>query len=240
MRLSQRDKDIINYIRKQDFCFYKDILKQFFPSYAACSRRLNKLKHRGYLKIEDIKEQHILKALDERSLAFIGKNHKIISLQKSHLNNYEYIRLSQAKISHQVLLFSLKEQLEKFLYVPAVFENEIRENRYTLESGDHEPYPDIYFKGRGFKLAIELELHVKSQNRYDLKIIDYRNSSYTHVLYVVGNLRRKEKLLRYFAYKNGIGVSHYAEPETVFSYSYGKLPILEWLRKGGEKINACK
>lgn len=234
MKLSQRDKDIINYLRKQDFCFYKDILKKFFPSYATCSRRLNKLKDKGYLKIEAIKEQHILKSLDERSLAFIGINHKIISLQKSHLNNYEYIRLSQTKISHQVLLFSLKEQLERILFLPGVFENEIKENRYTLESGDHEPYPDIYFKGTGFKLSIELELHLKSQNRYDLKIIDYRNSSYTHVLYVVGNLRKKEKLLEYFAYKNGIGIAHYAEPETVFSYSYGKLSLLEWLGKDVE------
>ena len=231
MKLNQRDKDIMNYIRKQDFCFYKDILKKFFPSYASGSRRLNKLQKNGYLRMESVREKNVLKNLDKRSLNLVERSHKIISLKKSHLDSYEYLRLNQAKITHQIVLFALKEQLEKMLYVPAVFDNEIKERKGTLESGDHEPYPDLYFEGRDFKLAVELELHIKSQNRYDLKIIDYRNSSYSHVLYVVGTLRKKEKLLEYFAYKDGIGVSHYGEPEIVFSYSYGKLSLLEWLRK---------
>lgn len=235
MKLNERDKAIMNHIRKQDFCFYKDILKEFFPSYASGSRRLNKLKKYGYLKIETLKKGSLLKVLDKRSLDFVEGRSKIIYLYKSHLSNFEYIRLSRSKISHQVLLFSLKEQLEKILLVPGVFENEIKENRYTLESGDHEPYPDIYFKGKTFKLAVELELNIKSQNRYDLKIIDYSNSSFSHVLYVVGSLKKKDKLLEYFAYKDGIGISHYGEPETVFSYSFGKTSLWEWLKKEQER-----
>ena len=231
MNLSQRDKDIMNYIRKQDFCFYKDILKKFFPSYASGSRRLNKLSNRGYLRIEAINSKNILKALDKRSLVSIGRNNKIIYLRKSHVSDYEYIRLSRSKINHQVLLFSLKEKLKEILDLPAVFENEIKENQFTLESGDHEPYPDFYFKGKSFKLAVELELNIKSQNRYDLKTIDYSNSSYSHVLYVVGTLKKKTRLLEYFAYKDGIGISHYGEPGTVFSYSYGKTSLLEWIKK---------
>ena len=230
MRLSQRDKNIINHIRKQDFCFFKDITR-FFPSYCTASRRLNELSRYGYLIIEDIQSKRFKHILDSKSLSVIGENRKIVYLKKSHLSNYEYIRQSRFKINHQVLLSSLREKLENLLNLPAVFENDIRENRYTLESGDHEPYPDFYFKGRDFKLAVELELHVKSQNRYDIKTIDYSHSSFTHVLYVVGTLKRKNQLLEYFAYKDGIGISHYAEPETVFSYSHGKLPFFEWLEK---------
>ena len=235
MKLSERDKAIMNHIRKQDFCFYKDILKMFFPSYASGSRRLNKLKRYGYLTIENLKEKNLLKVLDKGSLALVEGRSKIVYLQKSHLSNFEYIRLSRTKINHQVLLFSLKEQLEKILLLPAVFENEIRENRYTLESGDHEPYSDLYFKGRGFKLAVELELNIKSQNRYDIKIIDYKNSSFSHVLYVVGSLKKKDKLLEYFAYKDGIGISHYGEPGVVFSYSFGKTSLWDWLNKEQER-----
>lgn len=230
MRLRQRDKDIINQLRKQDFCFFKDMTR-FFPSYCTASRRLNELSKSGYLIIEDIQSKRFKNILDSRSLNAIGDNRKIVYLKKSHLSDYEYIRQSRFKINHQVLLFSIKEKLEKILILPAVFDNEIKERRGTLESGDHEPYPDLYFKGRGFKLAVELELHIKSQNRYDFKTIDYSNSSFTHVLYVVGTLKKKNQLLEYFAYKDGIGISHFAEPETVFSYSYGKLSLSEWIKK---------
>ena len=235
MKLSERDKAVMNHIRKQDFCFYKDVLTKFFPSYASGSRRLNQLSKSGYLTIEHFKWKSLLKVLDEKSLALIKKSNKIVYLKKSHLSNFEYIHLSRIKINHQVLLFSLKEQLEKILLLSARFDNEIKENRLTLESGDHEPYPDLFFKGRGFKLAVELELNIKSQNRYDLKFIDYSNSSFSHVLYVVGNLKKKDKLLEYFAYKEKIGISHYGEPETVFAYSFGKIPLWEWLNKEQER-----
>ena len=196
MIISERDKAIMNFIRKQDFCFYKDVVK-FFPSYSTASRRLNELSKYGYLAIEDIQSKHFEKILDKEGLKLIGHNKKIIYLKKSHLSNYEYLKLSRQKINHQVLLFSLKEKLQSILKVPAVFENEIRERRGTLESGGHEPYPDFYFKGEDFKLAVELELNIKSKNRYDLKTIDYSNSSFSHVLYVVGFLKTKDRLLEF-------------------------------------------
>ena len=231
MNLSERDKAIMNFIRKQDFCLYKDILKKFFPSYASCSRRLNKLSEKGYLVIEPINIENLMKVLDTENLDFIARDNRIVYLKRSHLSNYEYLKFSRSKINHQVLLFSLKEKLQSILKAPAFFENEIRENRYTLESGGHEPYPDFYFKGEDFKLAVELELNIKSKNRYDLKTIDYSNSSFSHVLYVVGFLKMKDRLLEFFAYKDGIGIAHYAEPENVFSYSHGKTSLTSWLKK---------
>ena len=231
MNLSERDKAIMNFIRKQDFCFYKDVLKEFFPSYASCSRRLNKLSKKGYLVIEAIKLKNLIEILDKESLSSIKKIHKIVYLNQSHLSKYEYLRLSRQKINHQVLLFSLKEKLQSILKAPVFFENEIRERKGTLESGGHEPYPDFYFEGEDFKLAVELELNIKSKNRYDLKTIDYSNSSFSHVLYVVGTLQKKNLLLEFFSYKDGIGIAHYAEPENVFSYSHGKTSLTEWLEK---------
>ena len=175
----------------------------------------------------------IEKVLDEGKFGnVIGDNRKIIYLQKSHLSNYEYLRINRFRINHQVLLFSLKEKLQSvFCKLLLFLENEIRERRGTLESGGHEPYPDFYFEGVDFKLAVELELNIKSKNRYDLKTIDYSNSSFSHVLYVVGTLQKKNILLEFFAYKDGIGISHYAEPENVFSYSYGKTSLNEWIKK---------
>ena len=230
VKLSERDKAIMNFIRRQDFCFYKDVVK-FFPSYSTASRRLNSLSKYGYLVIEDIRSRGFKNILDKQSLFVIGDNKKIVYLKRSHLSNYEYLKLSRNKINHQILLFSLKEKLQSILKVPAIFENEIRERRGTLESGGHEPYPDFYFEGENFKLAVELELNIKSKNRYDLKTIDYSRSSFSHVLYIVGFLKKKDKLLDYFSYKEGIGIAHYAEPENVFSYSYGKTSLISWLKK---------
>ncbi len=230
VKLSERDKAIMNFIRRQDFCFYRDVVN-FFPSYSTASRRLNDLSKYGYVVIEDIRSRHFKNILDKESLCVIGENKKIVYLKRSHLSNYEYLKLSRNKINHQILLFSLKERLQSILKTPAFFENEIRERKGTLESGGHEPYPDFYFEGEGFKLAVELELNIKSKNRYDLKTIDYSNSSFSHVLYVVGFLKKKDRLLEFFAYKDGIGIAHYAEPENVFSYSHGKTSLIEWLKK---------
>ena len=74
------------------------------------------------------------------------------------------------KKTHQLLLFSVRERLEKLLGVEAVFENQIRDSKYTLlQNGDDEPLPDFYMEGESYKLAVELELSLKSQNRYFLK-----------------------------------------------------------------------
>ena len=233
MNLTIRDKNILNFIKNQDFCFYKDIQKKFFFSPSTTSRRLNKLSRYGVLNIEYINTGKLKKVLDESSLNVIGCHKKIVFLKQSFLNTPKGLKLNRSKINHQVLLFYLKDQLESILKLPAILENEIKEKRNTLESGDHDPYPDFYLKGYDFKLAVELELNIKSQNRYDLKTVDYSLSSYSHVLYVVGSLKKKDKLLEYFSFKDRIGVAHYKEPETVYSYSYGKLSILDWIKKEG-------
>ena len=233
MNLSRRDKEILKFIKNQDFCFYKDIRKKFFASYALASRRLNELSRYGFLNIESIDSKRLKNVLDESCLNIIGCHKKIVFLKQSFLNTPKGIKLNRFKINHQILLFYLKDRLESILKSPAILENEIKEQRGTLESGDHDPYPDFYLKGYNFKLAVELELHIKSQNRYDLKTVDYSLSSYSHVLYVVGSLKKKDKLLEYFSFKDSIGVAHYKEPELVYSYSYGKLSILDWVKKGG-------
>ncbi len=47
----------------------------------------------------------------------------------------------------------------------------------------------------------------------------------------MGALQKKNLLLEFFAYKDGIGIACYAEPENVSSYSHGKTSLTEWLKK---------
>ena len=63
--------------------------------------------------------------MDKSSLLFIGGNKKVIRLN----NKYKVIKRKPSywKIKHQLLLFSLKERLEKLLENASFFENDIRD-----------------------------------------------------------------------------------------------------------------
>lgn len=236
MRLTKRDSLIIDELKKQDFCFYKDISKKFFSSDVSASKRLKKLKDRGWIIVEPLGSMSFTKIMDKSSTPFIGHNKKIIRLR----NKFKIMKRKTSlwKIKHQLLLFSLKERLEKFLHTSAVFENDIRDLREALFNGKDEPLPDFYLEGLGYRLAIELELHLKSRGRYFLKMAKYRRSCFTHILYFVTNARKMDSLMSAFRYRNYMGIAHYSDIESVFCHRYGKLPLLEWLEKDLKK-NVC-
>ena len=229
MKITERDKLIIETLENQDFCFYKDIEKNFFSSKHSAYKRLNELQRNNHIVIEPLHFFCLKKNLDNSSLNFIGNNRKCIYLGEKH----EVLRrnLSLWKINHQLLLFSLKRRLEDLLNTKAVFDNQIKDLKYTLYDRTFEPIPDFYLKGEDFKLAIELELHLKSKNRYSFKMSEYRKSSYSHVLYVVAHGKKITRLVRAFKYYKYVGIIHYAKLENVISYRYGNTPFLEWLKK---------
>lgn len=224
MRLTTRDKLIIDLLQKQDFCFYTDIKRNFFSSHSSACNRLSKLKKHGYILIEPL---NFKRNSDRFSTGLIGRNLKIISLS----DRYSLVKTSSWKKIHQIFLFSLKERLENLLKTEAIFENQIKNLKNTLYHGNNDPLPDFYLKKDSFNLAVELELHLKSRNRYFLKMAKYRRSRFTHVLYVSTHIKKIQKLIKIFRYRNYIAISHYPNIEEVISHKYGKLPLLEWLGK---------
>ena len=229
MILTERDNRIIRLLQKQDFCFYRDIANKFFSSEPSASLRLKKLKQKGFIRIESVYSPSFNKIMDKASMPFIAGNKKVIRLN----NKYRIVKRKPSywKIKHQLLLFSLKERLEKLLKGASFFENDIRDLRETLYNGRWEPLPDFYIKGEGYKLAIELELHLKSKGRYWRKTSDYRNSSFTHVLYFVTNIKKVDSLVRAFKCYKYIGIAHYSREDELTNFWYGKLSLLEWLKK---------
>ena len=228
MRLTLRDKLIIETVREQDFCFYKDICKNFFPSKSSASQSLKRLVDSGHIILEPV-ERFEGDTLDDLSVRLFAKNHLIVRLG-------DECKLIKRKASfwkrrHQLLLFSVKERLEKILGMEAVFENQIRDLKETLHNGDFEPLPDFYLKGKDYKLAVELEMSLKSQGRYFLKLSEYKNSRFTHVLYVATHIKSLQRLLRTFRYRNYIGIAHFSEVETVFSHRYGKQSLTCWIKE---------
>ena len=229
VRLTERDKLIIDLLQKQDFCFYSDIKKKFFSSDASACNRLSKLKKRGHILIEPVDFSVLTKTLDDSSLGLIGRNLKIVSLSdKCHLKKRKN---SDWKKTHQLLLFSVKERLESLLETRAVFENQIKDLRDTLQNGKYEPLPDFYLRGEDYKLAVELELHLKSRRLYFFKMAEYRRSRFTHVLYVTAHIKKVQRLIRAFQSRKYISIAHYSNLEEVISHRYGHLSLLEWLKR---------
>lgn len=229
MILTKRDKLIIETLKGQDFCFYKDIEKSFFPSKYSAYNRLNDLEKHGLIAIRPLKSLCMQKGLDSSCLNFIGTNRKYICLDENDTALRR--KTSKWKIRHQLLLFSLKERLEKLLNASAFFENKLKDLKHTLYDRSFEPLPDFYFKEEGYKLAVELELHLKSKKRYSLKMTEYRKSSYSHVLYVVANAKKITSLVRIFKYYKSIGMAYYTKPEEIISYWYGNISLSGWLKK---------
>ena len=229
MVLTQRDKLIIETLKEQDFCFYSDIKNKFFSSDFSASHRLTSLKENGYIFIESLSSADFKKDLDSLSIETIGKKYKIISLADKGQSLRR--NTSSWKKTHQLLLFSLKEQLKKLLGVSPLFDSQLKDSKNTLYDRAFEPLPDFYIKGKDYKLAVELELHLKGKSRYSLKVSEYRKSSYSHVLYVVANAKKITNLVRTFRYYKYIGITHYSKPEEVISYWYGKISLSDWLKK---------
>ena len=229
IRLTLRDRQIISILQNQDFCFYKDIKDRFFPSDSSACNRLSKLKERGHILIESLSFNDLNKSFDSSSMELIGRNLKIIRL--SDQCSQAKRRISPWKKTHQVLLFSVKERLENLLNEKAVFENKIRDLKETQYNGNYEPLPDFYLKGEGYKLAVELELTLKSQGRYFLKMSEYGKSRFTHVLYVATHIKKMQSLIKTFHYRRYIGIVHYSNLNEVISHRYGELSLSEWLVK---------
>ena len=228
MRLTLRDKLIFETLKNQEFCFYKDICKSFFPSKSSASQSLKRLVKSGHIVIEPV-EKFNKNYFDDLSVSLFSNNHFVIRLGDKYKTLER--KPSYWKRTHQLLLFSVKERLEKLLSKEAIFENQIKELKHTLYDRDFQPVPDFYIKGEGYNLAVELELNLKSTSRYFFKMSEYGKSNYSHVLYVSTHGKKTSKLINIFKYKKYIGIAHYADLEKLVSYRYGKQTLLDWLKK---------
>lgn len=226
--ITVRDRQIIGFLQDRDFCLYKDITKKFFPSEVAACNRLKKLSDRGWITIEPIRYFYLSKNINPLPLQLMGDIKKIVRLNKKH--RIIKRKPSLWRIEQQLILFSMKERLENMLGQTAIFKHEVTV-KPTFYNGDYEPLPDFYVKGENYKLAVELDLHLRRNSLYHLKMSQYEGSSFTHILYVVSNIKKMNYFLRDFKYRRYIGIAHYSDVEEIMSYRYGKISLDKWLRE---------
>ncbi len=225
MILSEKEKDIIHFVGNQEFCFLSDIRKKFFRSDSACSQKISKLRNNDFLSMIRV-NQTKLKSLFSQ----IPSNRKIIYLNKKGLRKiHKKRRPSFYKATHQVLLFQVKEKLERLLEQKGLYENELKNLKGTIYESFEEPYPDFVIKGDSYKLAVELELNLKSLDRYEKKIASYLRSSYTHILYIVLKKKMKDSLLQVFEYQDSFAVTYYNYLKQPYSRYHGNFNLKEWV-----------
>ena len=223
-----RDRQIIGFLQAWGFCLYKDITKKFFPSEVAACNRLKKLSDKGWITIEPIRSFYLSRNINESSLHLMGDNKKIVKLNNKH----KIIKRKPSlwKLEQQLILLSMKDRLESALGQTAVFKDEVT-IRPTFYNGDYEPLPDFYIKGENYKLAVELDLHLRRNSRYHLKMAQYEGSSFTHVLYFITNNRRMTSFVRDFRCRRHVAIAHYSDVKELICYRYGIISLDEWLEK---------
>ena len=226
--ITVRDRQIISFLQAWGFWLYKDITKKFFPSEVAACNRLKKLSERGWITIESIRSFYLSQNINDSSLHLMVDNKKIVKLNNKH----KIIKRNPSlwKLKQRLILLSLKDRLENILGQTAVFKEEVTV-RPTFYNGDYEPLPDFYIKGEGYKLAVELDLHLRRNCFRHLKMAQYEGSSFTHVLYFITNNRRMTSFVRDFRCRRYVTIAHYSNVKELICYRYGIISLDEWLEK---------
>ena len=226
--ITVRDRQIISFLQAWGFWLYKDITKKFFPSEVAACNRLKKLSERGWITIEPIHFFYLSKNINPLSLHLMGDNKKIVKLNNKH--KIIKRKPSRWKLEQRLILLSMKDRLESTLSQTAVFKDEVTV-RPTFYNGDYEPLPDFYIKGENYKLAVELDLHLRRNCFRHLKMAQYEGSSFTHVLYFITNNRKMSSFVRDFRCREYVAIAHYSNVEELICYRYGIISLDEWLRE---------
>ena len=80
MELRKRDKLVIETLINQDYCFYQDISRKFYPSLSSASHGLRRLIEGGYISVEPVEKIKGNEALDDLSFNFLRNNKKALRL----------------------------------------------------------------------------------------------------------------------------------------------------------------
>ncbi|MDE0118804.1 MAG: hypothetical protein OXM55_02205 [Bdellovibrionales bacterium] len=226
--ITGRDRRIINFLQDRDFCLYKDITTKFFPSEVSACNRLKKLSDRGWITIEPIQHFYLSKDIKLLSLHLMGDNKKIVRLNRKH----KIIKrgVSCWKTEQQLILFSLKERLENILGHRADLNmRSLRDLHFTM--GTMSLCLIFILKVKVISWPVELNLHLRRNSRYNLKMSQYEGSSQSYVLYIVTNAKKITRFIKNFRSYKYVGIAHYFDVQKLISYWYGEISLCEWLKK---------
>lgn len=231
MRLTERDFDLLTFLASQGVATTDQLIARFFPSRSTCQARLH------FLKQADLIESLPLAALKSVSARNFHQSGDVLSLSKLDLWKYRVYRLTERIRSrragadrfsepilwkHQLRLNGIRKLFEDWFPNALILTDpdiQAEERRFKLGRG--LPVADLVVRSGENEIAIELERTRKSETEYHLRLIDYRDSHYSHVLYFCESDRIFNKVATLSSGISKVGASRLLAPEMVFQQGQG-------------------
>lgn len=245
MQLTDRDREVLLFLRSQGFASFDQLCKRFFKTKQNTSNRLVLLEKNQYLKSHNLKSY-----LTESNSKFfpyiqgLGINpktkiytlHNVFKRQFSETNRL----IKKDLLLHQLLLndiyFFISDQvlseLNPDLKSTLVLNDPEHKLLATVDITKRKEFtPDLTILSGEMCLSVELERTAKNQNRYQERFWFYEDSSFTHVIYFYVNESHLPNLLKYSGLARKFCFAHYLKPELVFSNIFGHMQLNSWINK---------
>lgn len=247
MNLSNRDLNILEYIKDQGYVTNSMLKETFFSSDRDYRRRIGQLQKAGFI------DRKLLKTYFESSSEKyffphllplgVNLNTQIVSLSGRMRRLYPDYNLVFKKdiLLHQLYLGKVRNHFANVVQHDFIFsEYEIKTFSNLVVDRNKEINPDLSFESKTMRLAVEMERTKKTFDRYYSKFYNFYDSSYTHVLYIFIDHKSLNSVMGLTKIYRKIGYMLYQNLDEVYSPVYGKLKFNEWFEKiksvsGGEK-----
>ena len=189
--LTPRDLALLKELYDKTVLSNQHIMQKFFPnnSKSTLTNRLSRLESCGLVKKYKVPRLSGVKDLAFSNVAFQITKAGIRELQKRNFDEHlrdEPVNLHGFTIEHDLLLIDVMDALAlKFQGGDLIHGKLLNEN--DLPSGVHPDAVLVLPNGQG-RVAIELELTLKAENRYRELIMRYRLAkAYSQVIYVTAH-----------------------------------------------------
>ncbi len=231
MRLTERDFDVLTFLAAQGVATADQLTARFFPSKQTCQSRLH------WMKRADLVESLPLSTLKSVSLGCFLQAIDVLSLAKQDVWKFRVYRLTKRlrprrsgaehfsdprMWKHQLQLNGIRKRMEDWFPGAIILTDpDIQAEERRLKMGRELPIADLVVRLPGKEIAVEVERTHKTETKYHLRFLDFRDSHYTQVLYFCESEQLFSKIA---ALANGIekiGVSRLLAPETVYRQGSG-------------------
>jgi len=241
IRLTDRDWGLLAYLEEQGFATQDQLSKEFFNSKVTCRLRLGKLGEHGYIERTTLPEALRIQRLNSKSAIFphilnlnVSRNTPLYYINRSYSKGFGKSRklFKPNLVIHQLILNEVRSFLDKTLSPKWLLNDPRLALLSDIQYGrNREIIPDLSYEWDEHKVAIELERTCKSAHRYSLKLHEFRDSIYSHVIYYYTRETILKSLIRRSERNRQVAFAHYKAPNELYSPAFGVLTLNEFIEK---------
>ena len=182
MRLTDRDKEVLEWINGFGFVKARDVLSKFFDSRTPCYRRMKAMTDNGFLRTKGVFQEENSNIYIPTKKALMATGDELPVVENLAVHTYK----------HDLSLVELSLMLEEKTGGEFIPERRLRQNPESYEVHNH--IPDGLLITKDERISIELELSRKNKQRINRIMRDHSmNIEINEVWYFV-----KDDLLKSF------------------------------------------